>query len=145
MLKVVANIRAPAADANSRRWACRKPVAVWRGAVSENYVTNSRWTRLHTLRRQEYSSKLWKTQGRLALMGQRCAHPELLDVHLSGVQGRGKHLPPVDDSEYRACAHEMTASVATSTVPKQLPIAEQVGSMLHPGIRCSSSRSGPET
>ena len=109
------------------RWACRKPKAVWRGAVSENYVTNARWSPLRTLRRQEYNSRLWKTQGRLALMSQSCTHPELLDVYVSGVQGRGKHLPPIDDTDYRTCIHQMTSSVATSTVPKRLPISEQVG------------------
>ena len=68
---------------------------------------------------------MWRRQGRLALLAQRCAHPELLNVHLSGVQGRGNHVPAIEDAEYARCVHAMTAGVAASDVPKYLPMAEQ--------------------
>ena len=33
--EILRSVRVPAATANARRWACRRPQAVWRGAVSE--------------------------------------------------------------------------------------------------------------
>lgn len=123
--EVQQSVQAPVQASNLRRWACRSAKAVWRGALSEHYVTNQRWTLQRKLSRQAMSTKLWRKQGRLALMGQQCSFPELLDVHLSGVHGQGHHILAFEDAEYHQCIHAMLSGVATSNVPKWLTIHEQ--------------------
>lgn len=110
------------ADVANASWPCRIRRAVWRGSASEPYTTNMRWTGNRTLERIPISIGKWRAQGRLALMWQHCMNPELLDVHVRGLQGPnpgvGRNLR--SDVRYTRC-------VAKLGIHKQkvLSLAEQ--------------------
>ncbi|KAL1520364.1 hypothetical protein AB1Y20_021953 [Prymnesium parvum] len=119
----VASAREAQAILTVSNWSRREAKAIWRGAVSELYVTNALWSTQRKLKRQRISSSKWRRQGRLALLGQWCEHTDLLDVRLGGVQGSGAHVPPIREATYAQCIRELKA--ITSSAPSYLPIAEQ--------------------
>ena len=65
----------------SRRWACRKSVAIWRGSLNDMYVYNMFWSHNRTISRRKVDQSNWQRAGRAALAYQRCtAGSKLIDV-----------------------------------------------------------------
>jgi len=107
---------------NDKRWACRSPVAAWRGSISDSHVTNADWSEHRTLRRIPWSDARWREQGRLALVGAKCADPQLFDIYVAGVHGR------VDAESFARCLRELDdqRSVPTSVLAARYKYAIHV-------------------
>ena len=114
---------------HDENWSCRLPVAVWRGDAHNHHVYNERWSEFGELSRQRYGTERWATQGRLALVNQKCRHPTLLNVRVKLLTSgnyvpfsreylvtRNASLPAAYSSCIRACNQDK---------PKVMPMAEQ--------------------
>jgi len=101
-------------------WSCRLAKAVWRGDLHNHDVYNNRWSSERLLQRQALSSGLWKGQGRLALVYQKCVHPEMLDLRVKLLHLGGKHVPQINESDFAPCVR-----AAEVDEPKRLGVASQ--------------------
>eukprot|EP00322_Chrysochromulina_rotalis_P018884 CAMPEP_0115842138 /NCGR_PEP_ID=MMETSP0287-20121206/7645_1 /TAXON_ID=412157 /ORGANISM="Chrysochromulina rotalis, Strain UIO044" /LENGTH=380 /DNA_ID=CAMNT_0003295797 /DNA_START=395 /DNA_END=1537 /DNA_ORIENTATION=+ len=85
-------------------WPQRKPQAIFRGSINENVATNLDWSRRGELKRVRFRDSRWREQGRLALLHQRCLHPDLLNVRI--IEGF-KMLSLVNDTHFWACVQSI--------------------------------------
>ena len=115
---------------HDEHWSCRLPVAVWRGDAHNHQVYNERWSEWGELSRQRFRTERWTTQGRLALVSQKCRHPTLLNVRVKLLTAGGKYVP--FPREYLVRTNGTLPAAYTSCIkkcnkdkPKFIPMAEQ--------------------
>ena len=116
-------------EVHDEHWACRLPMAVWRGDAHNHQVYNEFWTDRGELSRQKMRSERWTRQGRLALVHQKCSHPSLLNVRVKLLTPGGKFVPfhwdrtngtPPGMAYYNGCVRAVNKDK-----PKFIPMAEQ--------------------
>ena len=110
-------------------WGCRLPVAIWRGDAHNHFVYNERWNVDGYLSRQRMRPERWTTQGRLALVHQKCTHRSRLNVRVKLLTPGGRYGPflwdnhngtPPDMKAYAACVKSINGDK-----PKVVPMPEQ--------------------
>ena len=107
--------------AQAAHWRCKLPVGFWRGAAHNHHTYNARWSAEGVVERAPMSTKRWRSQGRLALVYQKCTHPTLLNVRVKLLTPGSKYAPPIHgDDEYTRCVR-----AAGSDKPRALPLVEQ--------------------
>lgn len=115
---------------HDEQWSCRLPVAVWRGDAHNHQVYNERWSEWGELSRQRFRTERWTTQGRLALVSQKCRHPTLLNVRVKLLTAGGKYVPFPRDYLVRTngtlpAAYTACVKKCNKDKPKFIPMAEQ--------------------
>ena len=100
-------------------WAGREATGVWRGSLGDFFVANREWSSKGVLAREPLSPQLWRSQGRLALLAQRCARggSELLNVRIKLLQARNA---PIHTKDFAACV-----AMANKDHPRAISLAAQ--------------------